>query len=356
MGNLIDSKNLNKQPFVINNQIYILGNPVISTQTLEQLVYVLDQLGSQQPIVIINPEATTVPDFDKRLSQLIQNNRRVQPHNQTTEDKYRFKDMTDDDLLEVVNDTCLHNPILDRDSILDMYRGLRARAQAQFTLEILSRERDALWAAHCANPASTEGSDRYAELHYTLIPQAQKVYEDICQRLQNLDAEHERKAKQTLISEPKTNDDSLRITDAQSSVLETNTSKQGCDASVASNSLERIEPTDSGLIPVDNSETVSTVLWGPWRSMEYMQMPLTAARKVIESPSYSGLRLQQHDVLFEGKIYKAVEPEYLIALGIDLIPDGNPIVYTDIGTFKRVGYSKEPITNLKYWYPTPKCE
>lgn len=352
MENLIDMTNSNKEPFVINNQIYILGKPVIDTQTLEQLVYVLDQLGENQPVVIINPEASTIPDFNQKLSDLIQLNRRVQPRNMTSDDKYRFKDMTDAQIQDLVRDTCQRNPVLDSHHMLDMYQGLRARAQALFNLETLSKERDALWAAHCANPSSAEGSERYAELTYKLIPQAQEIYNNICKKLQELDQNSTRIVDNAVLERNTEPHPQMQ----QSSVKPNNTNTQPI---IASNASVRNEPSNQSSVEIEYTDSISNIkisLWGPWNSIDCMVMPLNMAKTIVDSPGYAGLREQQRDVVYEGVPYKAVEPEYLIALGIDVVPDGLPIVYTDIGTFKRVGKSEQPINNVNYWYPRPKYE
>lgn len=357
MNDSLDLRNLNKEPFVVNNQIYVLGTPVVSAQTLEQLIYALDQLGSEKPIIIINPQATTVPQFDQRLAELIQNNRRTQPHNQTTDDKYRFKDMTDADLQSIVEETCLKNPMLNKNNLFSMYQGLRTRAQALFNLDTLSKERDALWAAHCANPSSSEGSERYAELQYELIPQAQQVYDGVCQQLQSLDEVYAKQNKQTTqASQNDTHPTPITPVAATSSVPKTILHTQE-DCAVVAAKEEVVETPEN--LQLSNTDTLADVtvhIWGPWTSIDYMQIPLSVAKNIASSPAYEGLRVQQRDVIFEDKAYKAVEPSYLIALGIDLIPDGLPVVYTDIGTFKRVGVSSEPMNNVKYWYPTPKQE
>lgn len=352
MNDSVNSVELNKTPFVINNQVYVLGNPVINTQTLDQLVYILDEIGSQTPVVIINPGATTVPDFDKRLSQLIQNNRRAQPVNSTTYDRYKFKDMSDDELKQVCRDTCSHNPSLDLDYMFELYRGLRERSQMLYVLETLSHERDDLWAAHCANPASAAGSERYAELTYQLIPQAQANYDAVSAKLQALgdnipqvDAAVATKPEpEPVLSEPEPN------VAATSSVSDINNYTPNNDASAAAKpeSLNFTRPEAS--TPVAERHTP----YGPWLTAKYLKMPLAAAEQVAKT-SYQALYQCQQDVTYEGQTYEAVDPMYLIALGIDVYPNDLPICYTPYRTFCRVGRNDNvaPV-NLDYWYPTPK--
>lgn len=353
MNDSVDARKLNEEPFKIGNQMYILGNPVIPTQTLEQLVYVLDQLGEGQPIIIINPQAQTVPDFQNKLAQLIQNNRRMQPQNVTTNDKYRFKDLSDQELRDMVRDLCSANPSLDFDNMLDMYQGLRARAQALYQVDLLVAERDKLWSEHCANPDNPAGSERYGELVYQLIPQAQAYYQGICQQLQELD---EKSA--TIKKQPVTlGNHRVEVQDAKTSptVAATSSVSEHINNTQTTDAIKEELPLDTGLsCATEVSQDIK--ITGEWLKPRYYKMPLSVAKSIVNSPAYAGLKQQQQDVVFEGVSYKAVEPEFLLALGIPLYQDGIPIVYTEIGTFKRVGNSNQSFLNQSYWFPAPNTE
>lgn len=87
---------------------------------------------------------------------------------------------------------------------------------------------------------------------------------------------------------------------------------------------------------------------------EYIQVPLNAARSMVQAPAYAKLREQQHAVVENGITYQPVPPEYLLALGINIIPDGIPICYTRYGKFKRVGPGDHSPLDYDYWYPKPK--
>ena len=352
MNDSIDTRKMNEEPFKIGNQLYILGNPVIPTQTLEQLVYVLDQLGEGQPVVIINPQAQTVPDFQDKLAQLIQNNRRMQPQNVTTNDKYRFKDLSDQELQDMVRDLCSANPSLDFDSMLNMYQGLRFRAQALYQVDLLIAERDKLWSEHCANPDNPAGSERYGELVYQLIPQAQAYYQRICEQLQELDEKSATIKKQPVtLANHKT-----EVTDSKEPPLAATSSvSEHSNNTQQTNATKEELPLDTGLscaTGVINSAKIT----GEWLKPRYYKMPLSVAKSIVDSPTYAGLKQQQRDVVFDGVSYKAVEPEFLLALGIPLYQDGIPVVYTEMGTFKRVGNSNQSFLNQNYWFPTPNTE
>lgn len=336
-----DLRNLNNEPFIIHNRIYVLGNPVVTTQTLEQLIHTLDQLGDSQPIVIINPEAQTIPNFDKALSNLIQNNRDRQNLNVTSDDKYRFKDFTDEELENQVKKVISHNPVISYQGMLEVYRGLRLRAQSLYYLESLSKERDALWQQHCINPSSTEGCERYNELQNQLIPEAQSYYDFVCNKLQELEA-------------------SIRVDEPPVEKQAANTATQQINNSIVT------QQEDSSLLAAvadvaANKEIIESTssekrikIWQNWLSEDYLIMPLTSAKQIAQSPAYEAIRTQQLDCIVGGISYQAVELEYLIALGISLFPDGLPIVYTNLGKFKRVGNSSQPVNNLAYWYPEPR--
>lgn len=355
----VDLTTADKSPIRINNQLYVLGSPIINTQTLEQLVYVLDQLGAEQPVVIINPEAATVPDFDEKLAQLIQNNRRVQPRVVTASDRYKFKDMSDAELEEIVKGIISTNVALDFDSTLYMYQGLRARAQHLFYLDNLIQERDYLWSQHCANPDDNSGSARYAELAYTLIPQAQANYESICKQLQELDNQQALERKQNPIPHQLVEKDTKTAPSSVSQITNCTSAKNCTDCATT-----EITPKPPGGINIvekkieepEPSNIPNVMITPEWLKPRYMQLPLSVAKSMISGPAYSRLCQQQHDVMEDGVTYKAVEPEYLLALGISIFPDGVPIVYTKLGTFKRVGNSNVPLSNLAYWYPKPSVD
>lgn len=338
-----DLRKGHEEPFIIKNQVFILGNPVIPVDTLEQLVNHLDQLGANQPIVIINPEAQVIPNFDSALSNLIQNNRSKQLMNVTHDDKYAFKDFTDEQLRSLVDSAVATNPNIDKAAYLEIYQGLRLRAQYLFYLEQLCRERDSIWAYHLANLESNEGVERYGELQSRLIPEAQSYYQYVCNRLQELESSIEKTVPNT---QPVAASIPVNTNNTSITQLETRAANEElCAANVEPNvNNTYITPVRAANVPI----------WGPWLTNEYLVMPLSAARNTLQSPGLQGLVAQQHDVEYEGVIYKAVEPEYLIALGIPVFPDGVPVVYTDLGKFRRVGNSSQPLNNLDYWYPTPR--
>lgn len=344
MDNQYDLRKAHQEPITINNQVYVLGNAVVNAQTLEQLTYILDQLGEKQPIVIINPNANTIPNFSEKLSNLIQNNRRVQPMNVTTDDKYKFKDMSDDMLRELAQ---RDYPGADVDTINDMfttYQGLRARANALWQLEQAVNERAHLWEMHCANPSSDEGAARYNELSSKILPQLQANYDLIVRQLQEWDEVRVKRLAERRTMPP---------TDVPAQ------QEQQLDMGAPVSQIEETPPTvptpEPSTIEVVPDNTVSNRKpWGNWLAPENLKMPLQVAAEMAASPSYAELVRQQQSVRVDGVLWEAVPVQYLLALGIPTIPDGIPICYTKYGTFKRVGNSEVSPLNLDYWYPKPK--
>ena len=360
MSGNVDSRELDKEPFVIENRVFVLGNPVISAYTLEQLVHALDQLGVGQPVVIINPEANTIPNFDSMVGQLIQNNRRVQPMNVTTTDKYAFKDATPEQLQQLARDTAEKNPAVDAVGLYQLYLGLKTRAESLFKHDQLCAERDALWQAHCANPDSQDGSERYGLLQSVLIPQALAEYQTVCQQLAAQDATYQASQQEfvkqnsvpVIPQKPAEEPAVVKQTPvaATSSVPQVNNYTQEPAA------VKAAVPVESGLTDIGprTADTPVPKVWGPWISPLNLKMPLKDAFSLAASPGYAGLVAQQRDVEFENAVYHAVEPGYLLALGVPLYPDGIPVVYTSLGKFRRIGKGTTPGSNVRYWYPEPQ--
>lgn len=338
-----DLRKMNEEPFVINNQVYVLGNPVITTETLEQLVQSLDHLGLGQPIVIINPEAQVIPNFDQALSNLIQNNRTRQFINVTSEDKYKFKDFTDEQLQELVVRDVQANPMLKSDVLSEVYTGLRLRAQYLFYIDQLIGEKDAIWAFHCANPDSPEGSDRFLELQNKLIPEAQQYYDFVCNRLTELE--------QTLYQVQETR--TIQAA-SETSVMYNNTQQQPTTQAATQETQAATQESNIDTVQTNTSVTAPEVkVWGPWITEDYLKMPLKNAKSASEGVP-TVIKNQQRDFEVDSVVYKAVPLMYLLALGIPLYPDGVPIVYTKLGKFKRVGTSSRALNDMDYWYPTPR--
>lgn len=320
------------QQIQVRNNVYVLGNPVVAVPTLEQLVQALDNAGEGQPIVIISPEATTIPDLSDRLSQLIQNNRRIQPENNTTDDRYRFMNMSDAELSSFID--TLPN-VTDKAATLYIYQGLRARAQTQYYLDLYVRERDILWSRHCVNPTSNEGVERYMELSNVLIPQMQAEFSRICEELKRLDEEQAKSRAE--VQQP-----------VSSSVNTVNNTTTQIEIK------QSVEPEPIEINVSTESTGSNKDLCTQWKNSAYIKMPLSISTNIANSNAYAVYKQQQTDVEYNGKHYKAVPLEILIHLGIKLYQDGVPVVYTETGRFKRIGNSDVSPLNIKYWYPKPE--
>lgn len=339
MPDMLNLKNISpNEPITIHNRLYVLGNPIVSAQTLEQLVYALDQVGDTAPIVIVNPEATTIPNFSERVRELIQNNRRSQPVNNTSTDRYTFCNLSDAQLQHLAEVDCKMHSTWNLDIQVKLYHGLRDRARALYEVDALAQERDQLWAAHCANPNSPTGSERYSQIVYQLLPQAQARYSQIVQYLEDLSKQQESGINSTEMQ--------------QSSVPEVNnvTQQETASTQLSNDSAEdkSDEPLSTpGYIDSDRKP------WITWLQPDYFVMPLEFAERLVKS-EYQTLVQQQQDVIVQGQRWEAVQPKYLIALGIPIIYDNVPVCYTKQGTFRRIGQSTVPPTNVRYWYPTPQ--
>ena len=92
----------NQSQIQIQNKIFTLGSPVTHADTLDQLLYVFQQMGvTERPIVIINPVGDALPDLANLLENYIEN--AMQGAYTTQRTTYLFQDYTDEQIIEWAN-------------------------------------------------------------------------------------------------------------------------------------------------------------------------------------------------------------------------------------------------------------
>lgn len=338
-----------EKTFQINNIVYVLGSPVIPVETLEQLAYSLSQHDAgNRPIVIINPQANTVPDFDKMLENYIENyTAGKQRQNVTT--SYAFELSSDEEIESLVKQQFQDIQSPDAQQQISIYQTIRRQSQIKHSLANYQEEASELWRQHCINPNATEGSERYAELVYQLMPQAEQELNQVSELLSHLNSgiriqksfqqSVENTPEQAVSSKP---EEEIRakpdpvIELAQSSEIE---NESGSESQVDYENLEL--------------KFTNTCLCGEWRDAAMKQMPETAALNMSQSVNYQKFQAQQS---IDVPGYKPVELWVLCQLGIPLYPDGIPIVYTVDGKFQRVGNSDRSVLDTNYWFPRPIFE
>lgn len=365
--------------FQIENRVYCFGNPVITVDTLQNLVKALQQNGDvNRPIVIINPQANTVPDFDVMLENFISNEITVKPTSAIT--KYVLQGATDDQICAMVEEQYKPGSSQSMDYSIAMYRLIRDQSNARAKFDDFKAECDSLWKQHCLNPESTDGSARYSEIVYTLIPAVQTELQEITHKL---DTMSEWFTEPEIPYTPK-----IKTVDVAESVITSTTSTPEISESVVDNKVPQIsEPTHEiqstdDLPPwdIDTTEPVSTensvpntisesvsvtnkdniiavdteltgvTLTLKWLDPKLCVMPLEIAKARANDCGYTAIRNQQQSA---PSGYVPVPIEYLLMLGIPIYPDGVPIVYTRSGEFMRIGNSDIPMINTKYWFPKP---
>lgn len=336
-----------EQTFQIQNKVYCLGNPVVTVETLEALVNAMTACGdATRPIVIINPTAETIPNFDELLENYIEHNLLGNSNQVTT--SYMLHAAVDDEIRTLAEEQYRKDgtPI---EYSIEMYTLIREQSTIKSNIDALSAEADALWRAHCANPNSMEGSDRYVEVTTVLLPQAQKALDEITAKIAALpppvrepipvapQVNTESQVQQPTIPETKPVDDDLPPWDIDEP--------------------DTIEKTVSASIPaeqwVDQLSTDGVSITEKWLSADKFVMPLSAAKEKAQSQGYVAIRNQQ---LKQIPGYKSVPLEYLIMLGVPVYPDGTTIVYTRAGEFMRVGEADVSVLNNNFWFPRPILE
>ena len=338
-----------EQTFQIQNKVYCLGNPVVTVATLESLVNAMTACGdATRPIVIINPIAKTIPNFDELLENYIEHNLLGNSNKVTT--SYMLHAAVDDEIRTLAEEQYRKDgtPI---EYSIEMYTLIREQSTIKGNIAALSAEADALWRAHCANPNSMEGSDRYVEVTTVLLPQAQQALDEITAKIAALpppvrepipvapQANTEPQVQQPTITETKPVADDLPPWD----IDEPDTVAETVPAPISI-------PVDHW---VDQLSTDGVSITEKWLSADKLVMPLAAAKEKAQSQGYVAIRNQQ---LKQIPGYKSVPLEYLLMLGVPVFPDGTTIVYTRAGEFMRVGKADVSILNNNYWFPRPILE
>lgn len=338
-----------EKTFQINNIVYVLGSPVIPVETLEQLAYSLSQHDAgNRPIVIINPQANTIPDFDKMLENYIENyTAGKQRQNVTT--SYAFELSSDEEIESLVKQQFQDIQSPDAQQQISIYQTIRRQSQIKHSLANYQEEASELWRQHCINPNATEGSERYAELVYQLMPQAEQELNQVSELLSHLNSgiRIQKSFQQSVENTPE---------QAVSSKPEEEIrAKPDPVIELAQSSEIENESVSESQVDYENLELkfTNTCLCGEWRDAAMKQMPETAALNMSQSVNYQKFQAQQS---IDVPGYKPVELWVLCQLGIPLYPDGIPIVYTVDGKFQRVGNSDRSVLDTNYWFPRPIFE
>ena len=318
--------NLNEErTFQINNVVYVLGSPVIPVETLEQLAYSLSQQDvGNRPIVIINPQANTVPDFDKMLENYIENYTagKQRPMVNTS---YAFETASDEEIADLVSKQFqnINSPAAQQQ--IAIYQTIRRQSQVKHQIAKYQAEAEDLWRQHCINPDSAEGSERYGQLVGYLMPQAEYELQQISELLSRLNTGTHRSSSQQIVENP----------------VENSSSQQ---------TVENPVETASSPVPSSVSDFNSICLCSEWRDAAVKQMPRQAAEMMCQAAGYQKFQAQQSQKV-PGRA--TVELWVLCQLGIPMYADGLPIVYTVDGRFQRVGESSRSILDSDYWFPRP---
>lgn len=318
----------NQSQIQIQNKIFTLGSPVTHADTLDQLLYVFQQMGvTERPIVIINPVGDALPDLANLLENYIEN--AMQGAYTTQRTTYLFQDYTDEQIVDWAN-TQYQSGGASLDYWIETGKAIREQSRLKIELDKANARRDELWKQHCLHPESGEGSEEYSYITYTVIPQIEASIKN--------------------------------VTDAMGKIpKDLNNGSEPVKQEIVENPVENVENrVDSPSVGVENPvENVDTTLEmsGTGKpdimmsSPSRLIMPLSIAKQLADKPENQAFKKQQQQ---EVPGYVTVPIEYLIALGIKMYADGVPVVYTKSGKFRRVGTSQVSPIASSYWYPTPR--
>lgn len=317
----------------IQNKVFTLGSPVTHADTLNQLLYVFEQQGIEsRPIVIINPVDDSLPDLETLLENYIENAMQgTLTQKRTT---YMFQDATDDQIIEWAHSQYHSEGYQTVDSLIETGMIIREQSRLKRDLDSAKARRDALWKQHCLNPEAEAGSAEYANLTYTVVPQIEKAIQDVTKKLESVP----RNLNKGYVQSP-------APANVEKPVETVETVKNRVEPD--SDAVENLVETVKNSLEMVGTGVPSLSLMKATR----MIMPLSIARQMANNPQNSVFKKQQ-EMTVPG--YKTVPLEYLLALGISLYADGVPIVFTKIGTFRRIGESKVNPVVSSYWYPTPR--
>lgn len=336
-----------EKTFQINNIVYVLGSPVVSVEMLEQLAYSLSQQDAgNRPIVIINPQANTVPDFDKMLENYIENYT-AGKQRQSVTTSYAFELSSDEEIESLVRQQFQDIQSPNAQQQISIYKTIRRQSQIKHNLANYQEEASELWRQHCINPNATEGSERYAELVYQLMPQAEQELQEVSERLAQLNSgvRTELPIQQSVENPVETTPEPVVETAPEPTAPEEPVVESEPEPATAPE--PQVEETSSDLT------FKKLCLCAEWRDAAVKQMPEGAARNMTQSVNYQKFQAQQS---IEVPGYQAVELWVLCQLGIPMYPDGLPIVYTVDGKFQRVGKSDRSVLDTNYWFPRPIFE
>ena len=300
----------NQSQIQIQNKIFTLGSPVTPADTLDQLLYVFQQMGvTERPIVIINPVGDALPDLANLLENYIEN--AMQGAYTTQRTTYLFQDYTDEQIVDWAN-TQYQSGGASLDYWIETGKAIREQSRLKIELDKANARRDELWKQHCLHPESGEGSEEYSYITYTVIPQIEASIKN--------------------------------VTDAMGKIpKDLNNGSEPVKQEIVENPVENVDTT----LEMSGTGKPDIRMSSPSRLI----MPLSIAKQLADKPENQAFKKQQQQ---EVPGYVTVPIEYLIALGIKMYADGVPVVFTKSGKFRRVGTSQVSPIASSYWYPTPR--
>lgn len=335
----------------VNNQIYLLGNPVISAETFTQLINQIKHYSANTAVVVLIPDDTCSisADVQQQVQNYIVNHvQSATPDTRKLVSKHLVENITgqeigmysygDVDLAAIWYLTRKHASCVSKYNTLSAELSVLIQKQNQGTL--------------------TEEEQARGDLVYnTLLPKAQKE----CQKAFDELTEQQRKYNQA--TQAAFNRTSVRSESDTTIISTASESPKHIPVSVADASVTQVsadadtKPTVSETVKAKAPlvpETVSVddalkIITSKWLDQRKYCMPLHLAQSFAEQPAYAMYSMYQQPVAG----YTLVPPALLIMFRIKMYSPDLPIVFTTAGEFMRIGANNHSIYDLDYWYPKP---
>lgn len=335
-------------PIKIGKNIIWFEDTVTPVSVLDELVTMLKQYPVY-PYIIFSPKLRQTPEYTSLISNYLI--------------RKAFPDASQPDTVErVVTDETIKTLAQIDGTVSETVKTeltlVRQREQILTQLNAVNEEFSKLDAKMHANTLTPEERARGEYLYQTQIPTLTEQFNNATQALTDFLTSRDTTFKETKNESPFSEATVEAPTVERAKATKQPVQTTATEVSVTSeSSVSELSTSDQttdhwsalGLTPQSPHPDACCQITPMWLNAQLRCMPLTVAEQLANSPAHRQYREQQTDC----NGFKAVPLSYLIMLRVQLYTDGLPVVYTNTGTFVRIGNSAHDINDSAYWYPKP---